>query len=166
MWEVCALFAPNLNAELMHVQILGLNLSDAPTVDEFWPIITNTEAIAVNQDYAGMSGTNFYSSSAMTAFAPCGWWSDNCSFPSQQFWWKPLSDGSTAILLMNSGVASADLVFNFSAIPSMAEPGAAFSVRDIWAHADLGQALANFTAPAVGPRDSAFLRFTPVQQSV
>lgn len=141
--------------------MLGLNLTDSPTVDSFWDIITNTEAIAVNQAYAGFSGSSFFSSAANTTFAPCGWWSDSCAFPSLQYWYKPLPGGATAVLLMNNGVAAADLSFSFADVPSMAGVPHSFAVRDIWAHADLEPATGVFTAPAVGPRDSAFLRFTP-----
>jgi alpha-galactosidase len=83
--------------------ILGLNMSDSANVAAFWPILSNEEAIAVNQEcvrasararaqpevlddcapfiiaalpkrrYAGMSGTRFWESSDVTRFSPCGW---------------------------------------------------------------------------------------------
>lgn len=52
--------------------IIGANVTDAPTMEFIWPIISNTEAIAVNQEYAGDSGTIIYSSAALTFFEPCG----------------------------------------------------------------------------------------------
>ena len=56
---------------------------DAPACPDF-PPLPPPQAIAVNQAYAGFSGSLFYSSNATTPFAPCGWWSDSCAFPSQQ----------------------------------------------------------------------------------
>ena len=82
------------------------------------------------------------------------------AFPAQ-FWYKPLPGGATAVLLINNGNATAPLSFSFAAVPSMAGVPHSFAVRDVWAHADLPAATGAFTAPAVGPRDSAFLRFTP-----
>jgi alpha-galactosidase len=138
--------------------ILGLNLSDTPTLRSVWDIITNTEAIAVNQQYAGFSGTIFFSSAATTAFAPCGWWLPNCTFPSQQYLYKPLPGGDIAVLLMNNAVAAADLVLPLHTIPGWSGGGAA--VRDIWAHATNPPVRGTLEAH-VGPRDSAFFRLTP-----
>ena len=140
--------------------ILGMNLSDAATLASVWPIISNTEAIAVNQAYAGYSGSIFWSSAEQTAFAPCGWWLANCSWPSQQYLYKPLPGGDVALLLMNNGVAAVDLAVAFANVPGVA-PGASFRVRDVWAHADLGVSVGSLTARAVEPRDSAFFRFSP-----
>jgi len=36
--------------------ILGYNLTDKPTTDRVWPIITNTEALAISQTWAGHPG--------------------------------------------------------------------------------------------------------------
>jgi hypothetical protein len=40
--------------------VLGMDLRDNQTLDTVWDVITNTEAIAVNQDYAGHSGSLFW----------------------------------------------------------------------------------------------------------
>lgn len=37
--------------------VLGFDMSDGKTLDRVWPIITNTEVLAVNQDWAGHPGT-------------------------------------------------------------------------------------------------------------
>ena len=140
--------------------ILGLNLSDSATVDSIWPIVSNREAIAVNQQYAGFSGTIFYSSPEATAFAPCGWWLANCSFPSVQFLYKPLPAGDTAVLLVNSGDAAADLALTFASVPGLSGT-ATYSLRDVGNRAPLGSASGSWTAKGVGSRDSVFLRLTP-----
>lgn len=138
--------------------ILGLNLTDGPTVDGVWDIITNREAVAVNQDYAGFSGTMFWQNETQVPFSPCGWWEANCTYPAQQFWYKPLSDGSTAVLLMNNAPAPADLTLSFSAVPGLSA-STTYKLRDIWAKADVpGTFNGAYTAPGVASRDSVFLR--------
>ena len=52
--------------------ILGMDLTNATTVDSVWPIITNTDAIAIDQDYAGHSGTMFYQSTTQVP-SECRW---------------------------------------------------------------------------------------------
>jgi hypothetical protein len=79
--------------------IIGMNVSDDPTVDAFWTILSNTEAITINQDYAGESGTLFWESDELTFFTPCGWWLQNCTYASQMYWSKRLSNGDVAVLM-------------------------------------------------------------------
>ena len=43
--------------------VLGLDLTNKSAVDAVWPIIANPEALAVNTDWAGESGTRFFASS-------------------------------------------------------------------------------------------------------
>ena len=140
--------------------ILGLNLSDTETVDSIWPIVSNKEAIAVNQEYAGFSGTIFYSSTEQTQFAPCGWWLANCSFPSVQYLYKPLPAGDTAVLLINSGDSTVNLTLNFTSVPGLSAT-TTYSLRDITNQVNLGSFSNAFTATNnVGSRDSVFLRFS------
>ena len=145
--------------------ILGLNLSDAATVDAVWPIISNAEAIAINQEYAGHSGTRFYESPDTTLFSPCGWgWVlPNCTYASVMYWYKPLPNGDTAVLLMNNGDAPATLTLEWDTVPGLLSPqGTLVSVRDVWAHADLGEHMGTFVPAApTASRDSIFLRLTP-----
>ena len=88
--------------------VLGFNFSDIETVHQHWATITNEDAIEVNQDYSGFSGSSFYQSAATTAHHPCSWWARaDCSFPSAMSWYKPLSGrdarrSTMAILLMNN----------------------------------------------------------------
>lgn len=140
--------------------ILGLNLTDAPTTDAVWDIITNREAIAVNQDYAGASGTMFWQSTDMTPFSPCGWWEANCTFPVAQYWYKPLSGGDTAVLLMNNAPQAVDTAVTWGQVPGLTA-GGSYKVRDIWAKADIGTFSGGYTAKALPSHDSAFLRLSP-----
>jgi hypothetical protein len=42
--------------------VIGMNSSDVNAVKKHWAVITNMDDIAVNQDYAGFSGSIFYES--------------------------------------------------------------------------------------------------------
>lgn len=143
--------------------ILGLNLSDKSTVDAFWPIISNAEAIAVNQEYAGFSGSRFFESPELTFFSPCGWWLPNCTFASTMHWYKPLPNGDTAVLLMNNADTPSLLTLEWDSVPGLLNPqGTSVAVRDIWNHVNLGVMAGAFVPSAPTPsRNSIFLRLTP-----
>lgn len=147
--------------------ILGFDVTNQTTLDFVWPIISNTELLAVNSDYNGFSGSRFFESDDVTLFTPCGWWAANCSFPTIQYWWKPLSNGDTAVLLMNNGVATVDLSLSFHNVPGLVLPqGSQVKVRDVYNHVDLGSYDGAITAPGVTSRDSVFYRLTPVSSAV
>ena len=143
--------------------IIGMNLSDTPTVDTYWPIVSNTEAIVINQEYSGFSGSRFYESLDTTFFSPCGWWLPNCTYPSVMHWWKPLPNGDTAVLLMNNGDTPALLTLEWDTVPGLLSPqGTSVGVRDVWNKVDLGVMAGAFVPTAPTPsRDSIFLRLTP-----
>merc|ERR1712146_748115 len=77
--------------------------------------------------------------------------------PSWQYLYKPLKyDGTrVAVLLMNSGDASADLALDFADIPGL--KCKTCNVRDIWNHRDLGTYSKSYVAKDVGSHDCAFL---------
>ena len=146
--------------------IIGYDVTNATTVDFVWPIVSNAEVLAINADYAGFSGSRFYASADVTSFTPCGWWAKTCTFPTVQYWFKPLSNGDVAVLLMNNGVAPADLPLEFHAIPGFVMPqGSQAKLRDVFAHADLGSFDGAFVAAAVAPRDAVMLRVSPLASS-
>lgn len=146
--------------------ILGMNMSDTANVATFWPIVSNDEAIAVNQEYAGMSGTRFWESADVTKFSPCGWGPEfhNCTYASQMYWYKNLPGGDIAVLLMNNADTPALLTLEWDAVPGLLPPqGSLVRVRDIWARASLGVMEGAFVPDApTASRDSIFLRLTPV----
>jgi alpha-galactosidase len=83
-------------------------------------ILTNAEAIAVDQDAAGIQGTCVASNN------------------NTQVWCKPLggtNTGTVAVALFNRGDNATNIVAGWSDLGLA--PGAA-TVRDLWAHADLG----------------------------
>jgi hypothetical protein len=146
--------------------VLGMNLSDTATLATYWPIVSNAEAIAVNQEYAGMSGTRFFESADVTRFTECGWGPEfkNCTYASQMYWYKALPGGDIAVLLMNNADAPATLSLEWDAVPGLLSPqGSLVRVRDIWNHADLGVVEGAFLPDApTTPHDSIFLRLTPL----
>lgn len=146
--------------------ILGLNLSDTANLAIHWPIISNAEAIAVNQEYAGMSGTRFFQSADVTKFSPCGWGPEfkNCTYASQMYWYKALPNGDIAVLLMNNADTPALLTLEWNTVPGLLTPqGSLVRVRDIWNHANLGVIEGAFVPDAAtASRDSIFLRLTPI----
>merc|ERR1711874_928542 len=82
--------------------ILGLDVTDSSKLDAVWDIITNREAIEVNQLWAGQPGRLVDSSS------------------SYQVWAKELPHGDVAILAINRGGSPVDISIAASAIsPSL-----------------------------------------------
>lgn len=150
---------------------LSHDVNNRTVMDEVWPIISNKEAIAISQSYAGFSGGSFKRStktvrlgdtnpSLMTrrmtqlerlALGPT-------LAASYQYFYKPLDYAGTsvAVLLINADSASQDLKLTLADVPGIS---GSCSIRDIWAHEDLGRREADLTV-TVGPHDSAFLKLT------
>jgi hypothetical protein len=120
--------------------------------DLIWPIITNTEALAVSAAYNGMSGTTFKSSTTMLPNTAKG----GGAVPTSQFFWKSITDTSAAVLLMNHDSNTANFVLNFADIPGFSST-TSYKVRDINARADLGSFTTSYTANNVASHDSVFL---------
>ena len=87
-------------------------------------ILTNTEVIAVDQDTLGVQGTKV---------------ADNGN--GLQVWTKKLQGGSVAVVLLNRSGSAANITANWS---NIGVSGSA-SVRDLWAHADLGSFSNSYT---------------------
>jgi len=155
-----------------------LTLSHDPNnqtiMDAIWPIISNKEVLAVNQAYAGESGTPFKQAAERVELAPLNTALVHPSMTVEemqsvgplaasawQYFYKPMAwDGTkTAVLLMNHINATVDLSLSFSDVPGLA--CSKCHVRDIWHHADLGAFEGTFKATAVGAHDCVFLILTP-----
>jgi len=122
--------------------ILGLDLTDSANVDIVWDIITNKEAIAVNQLWAGQPGQLVDSSS------------------SHQVWAKPLPKGEIAVLVFNLGQNPIDVSLATSAIsPSLRDSSIA---RSIWNHTDMHGMVSGgrLRISALAGHDSVFYRFS------
>ncbi|MBR6427918.1 MAG: glycoside hydrolase family 27 protein [Clostridia bacterium] len=90
---------------------------DLPNVDgKTLEIISNREAIAVNQDPLGIQATLRYEDA-----------------PGLQVWAKPLANGDFAVMLLNRTAGEADITLRTDKLGM----GKAL-VRDLWEHRDLG----------------------------
>ena len=85
--------------------ILSHDINNNTLAAAIWPIIANTEALAVNQAWAGFSGSSFPSAG------------------STLFLYKPVSATSTAVLLINTGTTTATATLTFANIPKLPAPG-------------------------------------------
>lgn len=156
---------------------LSHDVTNATVMDAVWPLISNREVIAINQAWAGHSGSPF----AKSADSVVHTWSEapreaagdgvdatadgaelhthSYTSPSWQYLYKPLaSDGSrVAVLLMNHAGVSADLSLDLSTVPGLACKAATCAVRDVWARKDIGTAKGTYTAKGVAKHDAAFL---------
>jgi len=140
--------------------ILGFDVTNSTIMDAAWPIITNKEVIAVNQQWAGFPGSIFYSSTATTKFDPCGWDFKPCTWPSVQYLYKPQPAGKVAVMLMNSANTANSLTLQFSSVPGLSKTGS-YKLRDLWTQSDLGTFTTSYTASGLASRDSSFLLITP-----
>ena len=139
--------------------ILSHDLTNHSTMDAVWPIITNREALAVNDAWAADAGVLVKQSEEMVHFTNCAWGFDkHCSHPAWMVWKKQLTDDSLALLLMNNRNSTADVSVSWGDLPRDAIHCAAAGckVRDIHAHEDLGLFTERFTATLVS-HDSAFI---------
>jgi alpha-galactosidase len=92
--------------------------------DSVRKIFTAKEVIAVDQDPRGFQGYKVFDNGA------------------QQVYNKPLSDGTTAVLLLNLGKANADISVRWDQIGLKGKQ----KVRDLWEEKDLGIFSDNFLA--------------------
>ncbi|HEV2380215.1 MAG TPA: glycoside hydrolase family 27 protein [Terriglobia bacterium] len=87
-------------------------------------ILTNAEAIAIDQDPKGLQGRVVWQEGPL------------------EIWDKPLANGSTAVLLINRGEDTESITLNFKNVGVFGSK----KVRDLWAHKDLGQFTNSFSA--------------------
>ena len=102
-------------------------------------ILLNREVIAVDQDSLGRQGTLIYESKA-----------------GLQVWMKPLKDGSRAVALLNRTEAPAEFGISLARLGLRARTA---TVRDLWAHQDLGAVTDHFQAKAP-PHGMALVRIS------
>jgi len=140
--------------------ILGLDLTDSKTVDSIWDIVTNKEAIYVNQAWVGHPGDLIAESTQLVSYSHCSWSDNNCKLTSWQVWAKPTKSQSgkinqeVAVLLINNDVTAQDVVVKYS---DLSLGCTTCHVRDIWAHKDAGDFTGSFTAHNLGAHDSVFV---------
>jgi alpha-galactosidase len=156
--------------------ILSHDVNSDAVMGEIWPIISNREAIAVNQAWAGHSGSPFKQSATnitLSGFADqtekpiIG---DNgvakggeTPLPSWHFFHKPLGSGKVAVLLMSHTEAEQSLTLHFADVPGLS--CSRCSVRDVWLREDVGVHNDRYTATGLAGHDSAFLILSPAPRA-
>jgi alpha-galactosidase len=93
---------------------------------EIKEILTNKEVIAIDQDPLGMQGRRVKRNGE------------------QEVWSRQLADGGRAVVLFNRGAKDAEISVSWTDIGYPQQLTA--SVRDLWAHKDLGKLSGSFTA--------------------
>ena len=162
---------------------LGFDLGDAEQMSLHLATISNRDAIEVNQDYAGFSGSRFNQTDQLVQFEACGWTASypgrtnsSCAWPSSMSLYKPLSsrDGRgsmMALLLMNNADAPAHLHVEWEAVPGLASVAgireAGCAVYDVWRRTSLGRVRGpRFDAHNVPSHGSSFLTLSACGTSV
>lgn len=154
---------------------LGHDVNDVEVTEFIWNIVTNREALEVNQAYAGDSGGVFETSPSSVEieyehFDPSfgrhfmtpsstgrklgSVETGTAVFPSYQYLSKPLGNGRVAVLLLNSSTEATTLTVVFSSIPGVScNP---CKVRNVWEHQDEGEFVHSWST-IVESRDAAFI---------
>lgn len=149
--------------------ILSHDLTNDTTMDAVWPIITNHEALAINDAWAGDAGGLVKKSEEMVEFTNCAWGFDKyCSHSAWMVWKKQLPGDKLALLLINNQNVTADVDISWredlplDSLPCFASR---CEVRDIYAHRDLGSFADGFTAKDLAPHDSAFIVVSGISEA-
>jgi alpha-galactosidase len=104
-------------------------------------IMTDKEAIAIDQDSLGKEGWRFRAETG------------------REIWVRELSGGDWAVCVLNTGAAAADLTTNWSAMSMLRGE---YTVRDVWAKKDVGTTRTTRT-DRVESHDVMLFRLSPVK---
>ena len=104
--------------------------------------LTNDEVIALNQDPLGEQAARVRKDGDLEVFA------------------KALADGGRGVALLNRGEAAAEMEVRW--VEDLGVDWPAATVRDLWAHRDLGEFPERFTA-TVGSHQATMLRLGPAE---
>ena len=122
--------------------ILG---SDLTRMDRYTrETLTNDEVIALNQDPLGEQAARVRKDGDLEVFA------------------KTLADGDLGVALLNRGESAAEMDVRW--VEDLGVDWPAATVRDLWAHRDLGEFPERFTA-TVGSHQATMLRLGPAKPS-
>lgn len=144
--------------------VLSQDVNDDKLMDEIWPIISNKEAIAVNQAWDGHSGSPFKQADREVHLKDFKHVVEGVAVPhagavpSWQYFYKPLGGGKVAVLLMNHDSHRQKLLLNFTDVPG--GTCTTCRVRDVWIHKDLGDM--DGLSLELDKHDSAFLVLSQV----
>ena len=82
--------------------------------------------------------------------------------PELEVWAGPLTGGSQAVVLLNRGDSNSDqITVKWSDIGFPIEHSA--TIRDLWAHQDLGLFTGNYTSPKIDPHAVMMLNITLIK---
>ena len=109
---------------------------------EIAAILTNQEAIAVDQDALGLQGTRVKAANGL------------------EIWARTLADGGRAVVLFNRSGAEAEIGVRWTEIGFRETDAPA--VRDLWKRQDLGKPAKGYSA-RVPSHGAAMLRVSPAQ---
>ena len=76
-----------------------------------------------------------------------------------QVWARSLHDGGMGVVAFNRGRIPANISLTWEALGISA--GTEVTVRDLWAHRDLGRFKGSYECVGIAPHDSSFLKLTP-----
>jgi len=143
--------------------ILGLDVTDSSKLDDVWDIISNKEAIAVNQAWAGHPGKRLQPPPEY----------GRCNLPGcqHQVWSKVLGgvsgkwDGEKelleAVLVINSGDSELKLDLSLEDLGISSSGGGRICMRDIWAKKNIGEVgKGGWAIDGLGQHDSLFYIFS------
>jgi len=140
---------------------LSHDVNNDTLMDAVWPIIANKEVIAINQAWAGHSGSPFKQSQSAVKLDDYhhvvqGVLKQHTApVPSWQYFYKPLGQGKVAVLLMNHDSKAQQLELTFNEIPGVT--CSRCHLRCIYGHKDLGVFQSSFTSPSLASHQSMFL---------
>lgn len=132
--------------------VLGFDLGDTTRVDRVWPIITNTDALSVNQQWAGHPGTLIRS------------WQSTGDTLGIQLWSKPLPNGKVAVLVLNTMDTQQTMTIRCSDVPGQPCCKTDCAVRDVWAQEDIGDK--KDLAITLATHQTAYYVLTPSEEVV
>jgi hypothetical protein len=143
--------------------VLGHNISDQTQTFKIWPIITNEQAIGVNQKFAGHPGglvtswnldSRVHPSTGSFAFSAsfCNAHILAASGDHIQYWAKPQPNNSVAILIINNNLLFGhDAAVDLSLVDMRCSPLHQCVVHDIWLSKDLPSKVSSSTCVHVHP---------------
>jgi alpha-galactosidase len=112
------------------------------TTPDILAVMTDKEALAIDQDPAGKEGWRFRAE------------------PGREIWVRELDNGDWAVALLNTGDKPAELSIDFGPMWFM---GGKCQIRDIWDKKDAGTSEKPFTK-RIDSHDVALLRLTPLKK--
>lgn len=136
---------------------LSHDLTNSTVMDKVWPLITNKDAIMVNQAWAGFAGSVFLQDNSTTVTLRDAV-KEEAPVPAWQAFNKPIGGGKIALLVMNHAATPATITIPFSAVPGLT--ATSVDAYDVWAQKDVGTVSTSWTV-SLRSHQSAFVIVTP-----